>query len=277
MITNEDKKQEVDEQQKSAVESTEEVVKTVGTSGTDVESPEESTTEAPESTKDAVKVESKEEVEKKPEQSSVDIPFIIGKKIGMTRIFDDSGVDYPVTMVEAGPCVVTQVKTVANDGYASVQLGFDNLKGSKSTKALQGHFKKSNLSVKRHLKECGFDSDVDFNPGDFVDVANFTVGELVAVTGVSKGRGFAGHMKRHGFGGGRRSHGKNSVMRKAGSIGAGSDPSKVWLGTRMAGRMGNDKVTVKNLQVVRVDLENNLLFVSGAIPGANNEIVYITK
>jgi len=277
MITNEDKKQEVDEQQKSAVESTEEVVKTVGTSGADVESPEESTTEAPESTKDAVKVESKEEVEKKPEQSSVDIPFIIGKKIGMTRIFDDSGVDYPVTMVEAGPCVVTQVKTVANDGYASVQLGFDNLKGSKSTKALQGHFKKSNLSVKRHLKECGFDSDVDFNPGDFVDVANFTVGELVAVTGVSKGRGFAGHMKRHGFGGGRRSHGKNSVMRKAGSIGAGSDPSKVWLGTRMAGRMGNDKVTVKNLQVVRVDLENNLLFVSGAIPGANNEIVYITK
>jgi large subunit ribosomal protein L3 len=209
--------------------------------------------------------------------SSVEIPFLIGKKIGMTRIFNDSGIDYPVTVVEAGPCIVTQVKTESNDGYSAVQLGFKNLKDAKTNKAQKGHFEKSSVSSKKHLKECRFENDVEYKVGDTVDVTSFELGDNVSVTGTSKGHGFAGHMKRHGFGGGRRSHGKNSVMRKSGSIGAGSDPSKVWLGTRMAGRMGNDKVTVKNLQVVRVDLENNLLFVSGAVPGANNEIIYIAK
>jgi len=202
--------------------------------------------------------------------------MLIGKKIGMTRLFDESGIDYPVTMVEAGPCVVTQLKTVANDGYEAMQVGFMDIPENKITKPAGGHFKKSKTSGKRYLKEFSILNN-EISCGSEINVDVLEVGNSVDVVGVSKGRGFAGVMKRHGFSGGRRSHGKNSVMRAPGSVGAGSDPSRIWKGKRMAGRFGTDTVTVKNLMVVKVDIENNQLYIKGAVPGPKNGIIYISK
>ena len=205
------------------------------------------------------------------------IDFIIGRKVGMTRIFDDLGSDYPVTIIEAGPCEITQIKSINNEGYSSIQMGYLEKEVRHTNKSEKGHFDKAGVPAKKILKEFTFEELENIEPGQKVTADIFETGDFVKVSGVSKGKGFAGHMKRHGFSGGRRSHGKNSVMRKAGSIGAGSDPSRVWPGTRMAGRMGNENVTVKNLEVTRVEKDKNLVFIKGAVPGAKNGIVFISK
>jgi len=205
------------------------------------------------------------------------INFLIGRKMGMTRVFDKQGSDYPVTILEAGPCSVIQIKTAKQDGYDSLQIGYDDKPDRKIKQAEKGHFEKAGVTTKNILKEIHTNNLDEIDVGQSFTADIFEIGDLVTVSGTSKGKGFAGHMKRHGFSGGRRSHGKNSVMRKAGSVGAGTDPSRIWPGTRMAGRMGNDKVSVKNLKVVRIEKEKNQLFIRGAIPGAKDGIVYITK
>ena len=205
------------------------------------------------------------------------IDFLIGRKVGMTRIFDKLGSDFPVTIIEAGPCSITQVKSVEKDGISSVQIGFIDKSKRHTKKTEKGHFEKVGVPVKKFVKEFASDKLEDVEPGQEVTADIFETGDFVSVSGVSKGKGFAGHMKRHGFSGGRRSHGKNSVMRKAGSVGAGTDPSRIWPGSRMAGRMGNAQVSVKNLEVARVEKDNNLIFIKGAVPGARNGIVYLSK
>ena len=205
------------------------------------------------------------------------IDFLIGRKVGMTRIFDELGSDFPVTIIEAGPCSVTQIKSVEKDGISSVQIGFIDKSQHHIKKSEKGHFEKVGVPIIKFVKEFTLDKLEDVEPGQEINADIFETGDFVSVTGVSKGKGFAGHMKRHGFSGGRRSHGKNSVMRKAGSVGAGSDPSRVWPGSRMAGRMGNAQVSVKNLKVARVEKDNNLIFIKGAVPGARNGIVYLSK
>ena len=211
------------------------------------------------------------------ESLPANIPFLIGRKVGMTRIFDENGTDFPATVVSAGPCIVTQIKTLENDGYCAYQLGLISGK-SKMVKPISGHVKKASDSLSiSHFQEIRVESLNETQLGSEVNAKIFELGDLVTVKGVSKGRGFAGHMKRHNFSGGRKSHGKNSVMRKAGSVGAGTDPGKVWKGTRMAGQMGNDSVTVKNLEVIRLDVDKNLVFIKGAIPGANNGLVYLMR
>tara|TARA_B100000579_G_scaffold438001_1_gene470717 strand:+ start:358 stop:1149 length:792 start_codon:yes stop_codon:yes gene_type:complete len=211
------------------------------------------------------------------ENSGTELPFIIGTKVGMTQIFSSNGTVYPVSVIQAGPCTVTQIKTSKTDGYNSVQLGYGSKKESKTNKSLLGHFKKSGSDSKKHLKEFRYEDSDSISLGSEILLNQFNVGDILNITGVSKGKGFAGHMKRHNFSGGRASHGKNSVMRKAGSIGAGTSPGRVWKGTRMAGRMGTDKVTVKNLELIKVDSEKNLLFVNGSIPGPNKNIIYISR
>ena len=205
------------------------------------------------------------------------IDFLIGRKIGMTRIFDKLGSDFPVTIIEAGPCSITQVKSVEKDGVSSVQIGFIDKSKRHTKKTEKGHFEKVGVPIKKFVKEFASDKLEDVEPGQQVTADIFETGDFVSVSGVSKGKGFAGHMKRHGFSGGRRSHGKNSVMRKPGSVGAGTDPSRIWPGSRMAGRMGNAQVSVKNLEVARVEKDNNLIFIKGAVPGARNGIVYLSK
>ena len=205
------------------------------------------------------------------------VDFIIGRKVGMTRIFDDVGFDYPVTIVEAGPCDVTQINSVDKEGYASVQIGFLEKSKRHMNKPEKGHCDKAGVSVKKILKEFPYPNPHDVELGQTVTADIFEIGDIVSVSGVSKGKGFAGHMKRHNFSGGRASHGKNSVMRKAGSVGAGTSPGRIWKGSRMAGRMGNETVSVKNLQVTRIEKDKNLLFINGAVPGAKNGIVYISK
>jgi len=182
----------------------------------------------------------------------------------------------PCTVIEAGPCKIVQVKTDQKEGYSALQVGFGKLKNS--NKAIDGHFNKAELNDSlKVLKEFKTSDAKPELLGKEISVSSFSEGDYITVTGISKGKGFAGHMKRHNFGGGRASHGKNSVMRKAGSVGAGTWPGRVWPGTRMAGRMGGDKVTVENLKVLKVDKENNLLFVKGAVPGPSKSIVYIEK
>ena len=203
--------------------------------------------------------------------------FIIGKKLGMTRIFSDEGVDIPITVIKAGPCPVMQIKNIKNNGYSSIQIGYDDLSEKKSNKSHTGHCKAADSSPKKVLKEFRVESTDSYKLGQNVTLDSFSLGDFVSITGVSKGKGFTGHMKRHGFGGGRRSHGKNSVMRKAGSVGAGSDPSRVFPGMKMAGRKGNYNVTIKNLLVVKVDQDKNLMFVNGSVPGAKNSVVYLSK
>jgi 50S ribosomal protein L3 len=202
---------------------------------------------------------------------------IIGKKIGMTSLFNEEGKNIPCTVIQAGPCSVLQVRTEEVDGYSAVQLGFDDKSEKNVGKALAGHFKKAGSAPKAKIVEFhnGFE---DVKLGDEVNVDVFVEGEYVDVTGTSKGKGFQGVVKRHGFGGVmQQTHGQHNRLRAPGSIGAGSDPSRVFKGLRMAGRMGGEQVTVQNLQVLKVDKEQNLLIVKGAVPGAKNSYVIIRK
>ena len=201
---------------------------------------------------------------------------IIGRKLGMTQIFDESGAVVPVTVIEAGPCPVVQVRTDEKDGYAAVQLGFGAKKASRATGAETGHASKAGLeAAPAVLKEFRFDQAPAV--GESVTVDGFARGIRVKVTGVTKGRGFQGVMKRHGFGGGRASHGATRVHRAPGSIGAGTNPSRVIKGKRMPGHMGNAQQTVRNLLVAKIDAERNLLYVRGAVPGPINGVVYVTR
>lgn len=200
---------------------------------------------------------------------------IIGKKIGMTQIFDENGKVVPVTVVEAGPCVVSQKKTVENDGYAAVQIGFGDLKAHKVKKPMAGHFAKANVAPKRTLREFRFDDIDAYNVGDLVKADVFAAGDKVDVTGTSKGKGYAGVIKRWNFQRLKESHGSGPVARHGGSIGSCSDPSRVYPGKKMAGHLGSERVTVQNLQVVKVDAENNLIAINGAIPGPNGGTVVI--
>jgi large subunit ribosomal protein L3 len=201
---------------------------------------------------------------------------IIGRKLGMTQIFDESGAVVPVTVIEAGPCPVVQVRTEDKDGYAAVQLGFGAQKDSRAPRAEKGHAAKAGLeAAPRVLKEFRFDEAPAV--GENVTVEGFERGGRVKVTGVTKGRGFQGVMKRHGFGGGRASHGATRVHRAPGSIGAGTNPSRVIKGKKMPGHMGNAQQTVRNLLVAKVDAERNLLYVRGAVPGPVNGVVFVTK
>jgi len=201
------------------------------------------------------------------------ISGILGKKLGMGQVFSEDGQVIPVTAIQAGPCVVTQVKTKENDGYNAVQLGFGEAK--RLNKPMKGHLK--NLGAFKYLREVRVEDTSDIKPGSVVDVGIFQPGELVKVTGTSKGKGFAGVVKRHGFAGGPKSHGQSDRHRAPGSIGAGTDPGRVIKGLRMAGHMGNRRVTVRNLEVVKVDPEANLLLVKGAVPGARNALLLIQK
>ena len=209
--------------------------------------------------------------------SGVEVEILLGKKIGMTSVFSAEGKNVPCTVIEAGPCVVTQVKTVEKDGYAAVQLGFQEKKEKRTTKALLGHFKKAGVTPKKHLAEFkGFENDL--NLGDNVTVDLFNDAIFVDVIGTSKGKGFQGVVKRHGFGGvGESTHGQHNRARKPGSIGACSYPAKVFKGMRMGGQMGGNRVTVQNLQVLKVISEHNLLLIKGSVPGYKGSIVLIEK
>ena len=203
---------------------------------------------------------------------------IIGKKIGMTSLFNEEGKNIPCTVIQAGPCSVLQVRTEEVDGYVAVQLGFDDKSEKNVGKALAGHFKKAGSTPKAKIVEFRNAFEHDVKTGDLVEVNMFAEGEYVDVTGTSKGKGFQGVVKRHGFGGVMQAtHGQHNRLRAPGSIGAGSDPSRVFKGMRMAGRMGGKQVTVQNLQVLKVDTEQNLLVVKGAVPGAKNSYVIIKK
>lgn len=202
---------------------------------------------------------------------------LIGRKIGMTSIFDENGKNIPCTVIEAGPCVVTQVRTTAVDGYEALQLGFDDKTEKHTVKAEEGHFKKAGTAAKKKVVEFhGFEEE--FKLGDSIDVNLFTEGEFVDVVGTSKGKGFQGVVKRHGFGGvGQATHGQHNRLRAPGSVGASSYPSRVFKGMRMAGRMGGDNVTVQNLKVLKVVADKNLLVIKGCVPGCKNSYVIIQK
>lgn len=202
---------------------------------------------------------------------------LIGKKIGMTQIFNDGGQSIPVTVVEGGPCVVTQVKTHASDGYDAIQVGYGERKVKHSNKALNGHFEKAKTDVKRVLAEFVPVPDYEYKMGQEFGVSLFKEGEYVDVAGATKGKGFSGVMKRHGFKGGPKTHGQREHPRSAGSIGQASDPSRVFKGMKMAGQYGNKRMTVRNLEVVSVDSEKNQILLKGAVPGAKNGIIFITK
>ncbi|MFA5620886.1 MAG: 50S ribosomal protein L3 [Weeksellaceae bacterium] len=203
---------------------------------------------------------------------------IIGKKIAMTSLFDENGKNIPCTIIQAGPCVVTQVRTEEKDGYKSVQLGFDDAKEKNTTSAMKGHFKKAGTTPKRKLVEFYGNFTEELELGNEVSVDVFHEGEYVDVTGTSKGKGFQGVVKRHGFSGvGQTTHGQKNRLRAPGSIGESSTPSKVFKGMRMGGRMGGKTVTVQNLNVLKVDKEQNLLILKGAVPGAKNSYVIIRK
>ncbi|HBF19348.1 MAG TPA: 50S ribosomal protein L3 [Cryomorphaceae bacterium] len=205
------------------------------------------------------------------------MPGLIGKKIGMTSLFDENGKNLPCTVIEAGPCVVSQVKTTETDGYNAIQIAYGDRSEKNVAQQQIGHFKKAGVPVKHRIIEVdGFDNEVKL--GDEVSVDIFIEGEFVDVTGTSKGKGFQGVVKRHGFGGvGQSTHGQHNRLRAPGSIGAGSDPSRVFKGMKMAGRMGGARTMIENLRVIKVDKENNLLVVKGSVPGAKNSYVIITK
>lgn len=201
---------------------------------------------------------------------------IIGRKVGMTQIFDEKGNVIPVTVVEAGPCVVVQKKTVENDGYAAVQLGFEDVKPEKVNKPMKGHFAKSDVAPKRVLREFRLADCSALNVGDVVKTDAFAVGEHVDVVGTSKGKGYAGAIKRWNFQRLKETHGTGPVARHAGSLGACSSPSRVFKGMKGAGHLGAERVTVQNLEIVKIDAENNLIAIKGAIPGARKGIVVIS-
>jgi large subunit ribosomal protein L3 len=196
----------------------------------------------------------------------------------MTQVFEAGGIATGVTVIEAGPCIVTQVKSVENDGYHGVQLGWETVEEDRLTQPERGHLRKKKLPLVRHLREVPVDeAGDDPKPGDRVDVTMFAAGEIIDIIGTSKGKGFAGVMKRHNFRGGKRTHGQSDRQRHPGSIGPGSTPGRVFKGTRMAGRMGNDRVTVQNLRIVSIDTERNLIMVKGAVPGPTNGMVFVRK
>ena len=205
------------------------------------------------------------------------MPGLIGKNIGMTSVFSADGKNVPCTVIEVGPCVVTQVKTTDKDGYNALQLGFEEQKEKHLTQPELGHFKKAGVTPKRHLAEFkGFDGE--YKLGDTLTVDMFTEADFVDIVGVSKGKGHQGVVKRHGFGGvGQSTHGQHNRLRAPGSVGACSYPAKVFKGMRMAGQMGNQRVTVQNLQVLKVIAEHNLMMIKGSIPGSKGSIVLIEK
>ena len=200
---------------------------------------------------------------------------IIGKKVGMTQIFDESGKVIPVTVVEAGPCVVTQKKTVETDGYTAVQLGFEDVKESKLTKPEAGHLKKAGVEAKKHLKEFKLENAAEMNLGDVIKADTFAAGDWIDVTGISKGHGYQGVIKRHGAHRTDMTHGGGPVHRHAGSMGSSSHQSRIFPGKIGAGQMGNEQVTIENLQIVKVDAELNMIVIRGAIPGPKGGLVYI--
>jgi large subunit ribosomal protein L3 len=202
---------------------------------------------------------------------------LIGKKIGMTQIFDENGVAIPATLIEAGPCYVTQIRTAQTDGYSAVQLGFEEIKPKRLTGGRLGHLKRNNLPPLRYLREFRA-TDLQFKEGDTVNVGDvFAMGENVDVTGTSKGKGFAGAVKRHGFAGGPKTHGQSDRWRAPGSRGSTTTPGRVFKGSRGPGHMGHEKVTVQNLKVVLVDAERNMLAVRGAIPGPKGSVIVISE
>lgn len=202
---------------------------------------------------------------------------LIGKKVGMTSIFSADGINIPCTLIEVGPCVVTQVKTLEKDGYSAVQLGFDEKKEKHTSKPMQGHFEKAGTTPKRKLVEFKKFKDHK-SPGDLITVELFVVGDFIDVIGTSKGKGFQGVVKRHGFAGvGGQTHGQHNRLRAPGSLGASSWPSKVMKGMRMAGRTGGDRIKIQNSEVVRVYPEQNLLLVKGSVPGAKGTYIIVEK
>lgn len=202
---------------------------------------------------------------------------IIGKKLGMTQIFDENGNVIPVTVIQAGPCTVVQKKTVEKDGYASVQLGFADIKEKHVTQPMKGHFAKAGVEAKKVLKEFRLEDTESINVGDVITVDTFEVGAGVDVTGISKGKGFAGTIKRYNGHRTPMTHGGGPVHRHAGSMGACSSPSRIYKGKGMAGHMGAEQVTVQNLEIVKIDAENNLIAIKGAVPGPKGGIVYIVN
>ena len=200
---------------------------------------------------------------------------IIGKKLGMTQIFLEDGSVVPVTVIEAGPCTVAQKKTVENDGYDAVQLAFGEVKEKHMTKAEIGHFKKAGVEAKKHLKEFRLENASEMNVGDVVSADTITAGEKVDITGITKGHGYSGAVKRWGNHILRMTHGTGPIHRQVGSMGANSSPSRVFKNKKMAGQYGNEKVTVLNLAVVKIDAEKNIIAVKGAVPGAKGGIVFI--
>jgi large subunit ribosomal protein L3 len=204
------------------------------------------------------------------------IEGLLGRKIGMTQVFSPAGEAIPVTVIEVGPCVVTQIRSRDRDGYEAVQIGFGDAKPKSLTKPEQGHLAGAGRLV-RYLREFSTDNIDEHQVGQVLTVDLFEPGEMIDVTGTSKGRGFQGVVKRHGFGGGPKTHGQSDRWRAPGSIGAGTDPGHVWKGTRMAGRMGNRRVTVQNLQVVEVLTDKHLLLVRGSVPGAKNGLLMVRR
>ena len=202
---------------------------------------------------------------------------LIGKKIGMTRIFNESGHVIPVTVVQAGPCIITQVKNTKKDGYEAVQVGYLNKEPKHTSKPLQGHFDKSGVRPKKVILEFEKVPGFDYKVGQSFHVGIFNQGDLVRVSGKSKGKGFTGVIKRHNFARQKKTHGTGHTERAPGSIGQASDPSRVFPGMRMAGRHGNKKITVDNLEIVKVLTENNQILIKGAVPGARNGLLVITK
>ncbi len=202
---------------------------------------------------------------------------LLGRKLGMTTIFTERGEAVPVTVVEAGPNMVTQVRTKARDGYDAVQLGFGDVQQRKLTKPVQGQQKALGGKFVKYLREMPADDVSAHTPGELVDVDLFNANDLVDVTGKSKGKGFQGVMRRHNFHGGPRTHGQSDRMRAPGSIGSGTSPGRVWKGMRMAGRMGGDRKTVQRLLIVRVDTERHLLLIKGSVPGAKNGLLYVRR
>lgn len=202
--------------------------------------------------------------------------ILIGKKLGMTQVFEDSGRLTPVSVIQAGPCPIVQVKTVEKDGYSAIQIGFSEVKDKRVSKPLKGHFKKGSVPPCRVLREIRVEDASQYKVGDSLDVKIFEGTETVHVAGDAKGRGFAGTIKRHNFTRGPGTHGSKNV-REPGSVGMCATPSRIFKGKKLPGRMGGQRTTVKNLKLVQVDVENNLLFVKGAVPGANDGFVFVRK